>query len=88
VLTQAWPELLSSHYARAFSVARRLALLLTFPRFLPATGPMAMRSPALMKFAVRAMGNLVTDEDADFAARIWRGGGRMSRLIDGRRPFS
>ncbi|WP_420109383.1 menaquinone reductase [Mycolicibacter arupensis] len=88
VLTQAWPELLSSHYARAFSVARRLALLLTFPRFLPATGPMAMRSPALMKFAVRVMGNLVTDEDADFAARIWRGGGRMSRLIDGRRPFS
>ncbi|MGV0626982.1 menaquinone reductase [Mycolicibacter minnesotensis] len=87
-LTQAWPDALAEHYARAFSVARRLALLLTFPRFLPATGPLAMRSPALMKFAVRVMGNLVTDEDVDFVARLWRGAGRMSRLIDGRRPFS
>lgn len=87
-LTQVWPELLAAHYARGFSVARRLALLLTFPRFLPATGPLAMRSTALMRVAVRVMANLVTDDDADLVARIWRGGGRMSRLADRRRPFS
>ncbi len=72
----------------AFSVARRLALLLTFPRFLPATGPIAMRSTTLMDIAVRVMGNLVTDDDADWVARVWRGGGRASRLIDRRKPFS
>lgn len=88
VLTHAWPELLAARYARGFSVARRLALLLTFPRFLPATGPVAMRSATLMRVAVRVMANLVTDDDADFVARLWRGGGRMSRLIDRRRPFS
>lgn len=88
VLTHAWPELLAARYARGFSVARRLALLLTFPRFLPATGPVAMRSATLMRVAVRVMANLVTDDDADFVARMWRGGGRMSRLIDRRRPFS
>ncbi|MGB3474134.1 MAG: FAD-linked oxidoreductase, partial [Mycobacterium sp.] len=87
-LSQAWPELLTAHYARGFSVARRLALLLTFPRFLPATGPLAMRSTMLMRVAVRVMANLVTDDDADLVARAWRGGGRMSRLIDRRRPFS
>lgn len=86
-LTHAWPELLAARYARGFSVARRLALLLTFPRFLPATGPVAMRSTTLMRVAVRVMANLVTDEDADFLARAWRGGGRLSRLIDRRQPF-
>jgi len=44
-LTQAWPAELQRHYARGFSVARRLGLLLTIPRFLPAMGPIAMRSP-------------------------------------------
>ena len=39
----AWPALLADHYARGFSVARRLGLLLTLPRFLPLTGPVAMR---------------------------------------------
>ncbi|WP_192830025.1 menaquinone reductase [Mycobacterium sp. UM_Kg1] len=87
-LSQAWPALLTAHYARGFSVARRLALLLTFPRFLPATGPVAMRSTALMRVAVRVMANLVTDDDADLVARAWRGGGRLSRLVDRRRPFS
>jgi geranylgeranyl reductase family protein len=87
-LTHAWPELLAARYARGFSVARRLALLLTFPRFLPATGPVAMRSTMLMRVAVRVMANLVTDDDADVVARAWRGGGRMSRLIDRRRPFA
>ncbi|MEB3021527.1 menaquinone reductase [[Mycobacterium] crassicus] len=87
-LTHAWPELLATRYARGFSVARRLALLLTFPRFLPATGPVAMRSTMLMRIAVRVMANLVTEEDADLVARAWRGGGRLSRLIDRRRPFA
>ena len=34
-LSPAWPAVLQRHYARGFSVARRLALLLTIPRFLP-----------------------------------------------------
>jgi geranylgeranyl reductase family protein len=87
-LTRAWPAVLKEHYARGFSVARRLALLLTFPRFLPATGPLAMRSTALMGIAVRVMANLVTDDDTDWLARLWRGGGRMSQLVDRRPPFS
>ncbi len=86
-LSQAWPALLQSHYARGFSVARRLALLLTIPRFLPMTGPLAMRSHVLMGIAVRVMGNLVTDDDADWIARVWRTAGAGSRLIDRRKPF-
>lgn len=87
-LSREWPSLLAQHYGRSFSVARRLALLLTFPRFLPTTGPLAMRSPALMNIAVRVMANLVTDDDADWVARLWRRGGRASRLMDRRPPFS
>jgi geranylgeranyl reductase family protein len=87
-LSRAWPSVLQSHYGRGFSVARRLALLLTFPRFLPATGPIGMRSTRLMSIAVRVMGNLVTDDDADWVARAWRGGGVLSRLADRRKPFS
>ena len=87
-LSHVWPSLLQQHYARGFSVARRLALLLTFQRFLPATGPIAMRSTNLMTIAVRVMANLVTDDDADWVARVWRAGGRASRLIDRRPPFS
>ena len=83
----AWPATLESHYARAFSVARRLAWLLTVPRFLPMTGPIAMRSTFLMNIAVRVMGNLVTDEDADWIARVWRRAGAGSRRIDRRPPF-
>jgi hypothetical protein len=79
---------LQEHYARGFSVARRLALLLTIPRFLPVTGPLAMRSSALMGIAVRVMGNLVTDDDADWVARAWRAAGVGSRLADRRKPFS
>ena len=74
--------------ARGFSVARRLALLLTLPRFLPVTGPVAMRSTTLMRIAVRVMGNLVTDEDADWIARVRRAGGLASRGLDARKPFS
>ncbi|ARG59424.1 menaquinone reductase [Mycobacterium kansasii] len=87
-LSRLWPSLLHDHYARGFSVARRLALLLTFQRFLPTTGPVAMRSTRLMTIAVRVMANLVTDDDADWVARVWRGAGRASRLIDRRPPFS
>jgi geranylgeranyl reductase family protein len=87
-LSGAWPAELSAHYARAFSVARRLGVLLTVPRFLPSTGPIAMRSRFLMNIAVRVMGNLVTDEDADGVARVWRGAGMASRRIDDRPPFS
>jgi menaquinone-9 beta-reductase len=87
-LSRVWPSLLQPHYGRGFSVARRLALLLTFQRFLPTTGPVAMRSTRLMTIAVRVMANLVTDDDADWVARAWRGGGRLSRLIDRRTPFS
>src|SRR5581483_7200488 len=77
-LSKAWPSLLQSHYGRGFSVARRLALLLTFPRFLPATGPIAMRSTTLMGIAVRVMGNLVTDDDADWVARECQLGGLVA----------
>jgi menaquinone-9 beta-reductase len=87
-LSRAWPHTLQTRYGRGFSVARRLALLLTFPRFLPASGPIAMRSTALMSIAVRVMGNLVTDDDADWVARAWRAGGVLSRLMDRRKPFS
>lgn len=85
--TAAWPALLQAHYGRGFSVARRLGLLLTLPRFLPMAGPLGMRSAALMKVAVRVMGNLVSDEDADLVARAWRVGGAGSRLLDERKPF-
>ncbi|MGV0644574.1 menaquinone reductase [Mycolicibacterium sp. XJ2546] len=87
-LTAAWPAVLSEHYARGFSVARRLALLLTIPRFLPLAGPVAMRSDFLMTVAVRVMGNFVTDEDEDWIARVWRAAGKVSRRIDERPPFS
>lgn len=87
-LTLVWPALLQAHYARGFSVARRLGLLLTLPRFLPLTGPLAMRSTRLMEIAVRVMANLVTDEDADWVARVWRSAGSGSRRLDRRKPFS
>ena len=41
-----------------------------------------------MGIAVRVMGNLVTDEDADWIARVWRGAGVGSRRLDRRPPFS
>ena len=48
------------------------------PRLLPALGPAGMRSDWLMTLALRWMGNLVTDEDRDRAARVWRWAGRRS----------
>ncbi|MDI3312757.1 MAG: NAD(P)/FAD-dependent oxidoreductase [Mycobacterium sp.] len=87
-LSRAWPAVLAHHYGRAFSVARRLAVLLTLQRFLPTTGPVAIRSPAIMRVAVRVMANLVNDDDVDWVARVWRAGGVVSRLADRRPPFS
>jgi len=85
--SQAWPAVLQQHYGQCFSVARRLGLLLTLPRFLPLTGPLALRSEFLMGVAVRVMGNLINEEDADWIARVWRGAGSASRLLDRRKPF-
>jgi geranylgeranyl reductase family protein len=85
-LTLIWPEILRARYGRAFSVARRIAEATTHPRVLPIAGPRALRSAAVMRVAVRLMGNLVTDEDVDFVARLWRGAGRVSARTD-RRPL-
>ena len=82
-----WPALLREHYGEAFSIARRLAGLVTVPRLLPALGPVGMRSDWLMTLALRWMGNLVTDEDRDRAARIWRWAGRRSVRLDDATPL-
>jgi geranylgeranyl reductase family protein len=87
-LDLAWPALLREHYGESFSIARRLAGLVTVPRLLPALGPAGMRSDWLMTLALRWMGNLVTDEDRDRAARVWRWAGRRSLAVDHRPPFS
>ena len=83
-----WPAVLQEHYGEAFSIARRLAGLVTVPRLLPALGPVGMRSDLLMTLALRWMGNLVTDEDRDRAARVWRWAGRRSIARDARPPFT
>jgi geranylgeranyl reductase family protein len=87
-LTTVWPAILREHYGEAFSIARRLAGLVTVPRLLPTLGPAGMRSDWLMTLALRWMGNLVTDEDRDRAARVWRWAGRRSVRLDARPPFS
>ncbi len=87
-LAVAWPALLREHYGEAFSIARRLAGLVTVPRLLPTLGPAGMRSDWLMTLALRWMGNLVTDEDRDRAARVWRWAGRRSSARDARPPFA
>ena len=51
-------------------------------------GPAGMRSDWLMTLALRWMGNLVTDEDRDRAARVWRWAGRRSIARDHRPPFA
>jgi len=83
-----WPSILRYHYGTAFSIARRLAGLLTLPGFLTTFGPVGMRSRVLMTIALRVMGNLVTPEDADATARLWRLAGRASIRLDDRPPFS
>jgi menaquinone-9 beta-reductase len=86
-LSVAWPAVLQHHYARSFSLARRLGWLLTVPWFLPTGGPVVMRSVRLMEIAVRVMGNFFTDDDADWVARAWRVSGSGSRAADRRPPF-
>ncbi|OUZ09984.1 FAD-linked oxidoreductase [Aeromicrobium sp. PE09-221] len=83
-----WPALLTSRYGEAFSIARRLAGLITVPGLLPALGPIGMRSHVLMTIALRVMGNLVTEEDRDAVARTWRWAGRRSVTLDARPPFT
>lgn len=85
-LTRAWPALLRRAYGEAFTIARDAAWLLTVPRFLPVTGPLAMRSQAIMTAAVRCMANTVADSDRDAVARGWRAAGSLARRID-RRPL-
>jgi geranylgeranyl reductase family protein len=87
-LATAWPAMLTHHYGESFSIARRLAGLVTVPRVLAALGPAGMRSDWLMTLALRWMGNLVTDDDRDRAARVWRWAGRHSRARDARPPFA
>ena len=87
-LAAAWPALLHDHYGEAFSIARRLAGIVTVPGVLKALGPAGMRSDWLMTLALRWMGNLVTDDDRDRAARVWRWAGRRSIARDARPPFS
>lgn len=84
----AWPAELRSHYGYAFSIARRLAGYLTLPGLLPTLGPIGMRSRTLMKVALRVMGNLVTEEDKDVTARVWKAAGALSVKVDNRPPFS
>ncbi len=86
-LSLAWPAELRRHYGLAFSIARRLAGLLTVPGLLPAAGPVGMRSRGLMTLALRLMGNLVLEEDQDLLARAWRTAGRASIRLDERPPF-
>ncbi len=87
-LAEAWPAVLREHYGESFSIARRLAGLVTVPGVLRALGPAGMRSDWLMTLALRWMGNLVTDDDRDRAARVWRWAGRRSLALDARPPFS
>ena len=87
-LSTLWPTLLREHYGESFSIARRLAGIVTVPRALAALGPIGMRSDWMMTLALRWMGNLVTEEDRDRSARIWRWAGRRSVKLDHRPPFS
>jgi geranylgeranyl reductase family protein len=86
--TTLWAPMLKERYGPAFSIARRLAGYLTVPGLLPTLGPVGMRSRSLMTVALRVMGNLVTPEDTDTVARLWRFAGRSSVRFDERPPFS
>ena len=86
--TRQWAPILRGRYGTAFSIARRLAGYLTVPGLLPTLGPWGMRSRGLMTVALRVMGNLVTPEDEDVVARLWRTSGRLSMRLDDRPPFS
>ena len=90
-LTHSWPAMLRDHYGEAYSLARRLAAGLTVPWLLPAGGPLTLGAPwgdAVMGAAARLMGNLITPEDRDLTARVWRAAGKASLAVDSRRPWS
>lgn len=90
-LTHSWPAMLREHYGEAYSLARRLAAGLTVPWLLPAGGPLTLGAPwgdAVMGAAARLMGNLITPEDRDLTARVWRAAGKASLAVDSRRPWS
>jgi flavin-dependent dehydrogenase len=86
--SRVWPKQLLVQYGTAFSIARRLAGLITVPHLLPTFGPIGMRSTFLMTIALRVMGNLITPEDKDVTARLWNFAGRRSIALDERPPFS
>ena len=89
-LTLAWPALLREQYGDAFTLARTLARLLTYPQFLPLAGPVALRGLGgryLMPAAARLMGNLVADGDRDLVARLWRTAGKSARAVSGGQPL-
>lgn len=89
-LSHMWPAALRAEFGEGFSLARRLARLLTIPGFLPAAGPLTLGAPwgpAVMGVAARLMGNLVADSDRDAVARLWRAAGRVSSLADSRGPW-
>nr|WP_281248003.1 geranylgeranyl reductase family protein [Corynebacterium aquilae] len=80
-LTLVWPDALRAAYGEAFTLARSLATLLTVRRFLPLAGPLALRGPQaklIMPAAARLMGNLVTEDDRDLVARLWKIAGRAT----------
>ncbi|MEZ5210302.1 geranylgeranyl reductase family protein [Gordonia sp. (in: high G+C Gram-positive bacteria)] len=86
--TAAWPALLRAEYGTAFAAARRAAGLLTMPRTVPVLGRPGIRSSALMGVVVRVMGNLLTEEDADLVAHLWRATGLGVSRFESRPPFS
>ncbi|WP_394285309.1 geranylgeranyl reductase family protein [Corynebacterium sp.] len=89
-VTREWPRLLRARYGEAFLLARTAARLLTYPQFLPAVGPLALRGPVgakLMPAAARLMANLITDEDRDLMARLWRTAGRGVTAARGNTPL-
>ncbi|MDU0478660.1 geranylgeranyl reductase family protein [Staphylococcus chromogenes] len=82
-----WPAQLREAYGDAFLLARTLARALTYPQFLPLTGPIGLRVPLLMRSAARLMGNLVTEEDRDVVARAWRFAGHALGRRRGDQPL-
>ncbi|WP_280362471.1 hypothetical protein [Nocardia wallacei] len=58
------------------------------PHAIGVGGPIAMRSPMMLRLMVRLMGNLVTPDDSDLVAKIWRTAGRRSTRRDFRPPFT
>ncbi|MBZ8177662.1 geranylgeranyl reductase family protein [Corynebacterium sp. 3HC-13] len=76
-----WPEILRAEFGTAFLLGRTIARALTLPRFLPIAGSLALKEPIgprLMPVAARLMGNLISEEDQDLVARIWRATGHSA----------